>query len=142
MSYRQNILNGLRDLLTEITEFTTITIVNNLDDKYPYDIRTENLPAIKIISNQEAIHYSPGHQARNVTFIDLYMYAIQWDKENTEYEENLVKLIRDKLGSDISLKGAAGNTDIKSVIKLEVDYPLITYKFNLAVSYVCSTKNV
>ena len=142
MSKRTDIVTNLKDLLTEIPDFNTIIVTNNLDDKYPYDITHENTPALKILMNEEGINYHPGHRAKNITYIDLYLYSINWDKEDLTVDENLVKLVRDKLGSDISIKGVVGNTDISSMIKLEVDYPLIIYKFNLEISYVCSTKDV
>jgi hypothetical protein len=142
MSQRYNIAIALRDQLTEIPELTTILVVSNIDEKYPEDLACDLLPAVKIHFTDESTEYNPDLRGLNKISGDLWLFCIEWDKNSIFYEESLLKLVRDKIGEDISIKDTAINIDIKHIVKTEARYPLVMYKINVDILYEGSIFNL
>ena len=122
--------------------FNIVKTVNNVDNKYPYDLDYQELPAIKIYFFDESVQYSPNLRAMNKLGADLYIYCVEWDKETITAEEDLLKVVRNALGSDIRILGSCVNHDIKTIVKMEMQYPLVMYKMNINFFYEGSISNL
>ena len=143
MSRRTAIASALGTMLSASgTGFITVKTVNNADNKYPYDLTHEELPAIKIYFADEGIKYGASLRALNKIAIDFYIYSIEWDKDTISTEESLLKSFRDVVGNDIALLRTAEDLSIRSIIKMEVQYPLVMYKVNADVIYEESIRNL
>lgn len=123
-------------------DFVTVKTVNNIDDKYPRDLTQAELPAIKIYFTDETPDYNMGRYAMNKLSPDLYVYILEWDKDSTASEENILKLVRDKLGNDPTLNKSCVDISIRNIIKLEMEYPLVCYKINSIIKYDESISNL
>lgn len=144
MSQRSNISSAIKTILTGIPNFITIKVVSNLDDKYPYDLLSSELPAIKIYLADEGSQYLPNRRAMHKLAMDFYIYSLEWDKDSTVAEEALLKTFRDAFGTatGTTLLGTAVDISFKSIIKMETMYPLIMYKVNSDILYEGSIENL
>lgn len=142
MSQRTNISSATKTILTAITNFVTIKVVSNIDDKYPYDLLSSELPAIKVHLADEGILYEGSYQGMNKLAMDFYLYSLEWDKNSTTAEEALLKAFRDGIGNNSTLSATAVDISFKSIIKMETMYPLVMYKVNSDILYEKSIKDV
>lgn len=142
MSQRYDIAIALQQLLTEIPELVTILVVSNIDEKYPEDLACDEFPAVKIHFTDESTDYHPSLRGLHKISADLWLFCVEWDKNSIFYEESLLKLVRDKIGSDVTIKGTAINIDIRHIIKMETRYPLCMYKINIDITYETAIYNV
>lgn len=142
MSRRTAIQTALITTIDTIPEILTVLAVNNIDDKYPRDLTVEQLPAVKVYFTDETPKYHPGNRALNKLSPDLYLYTIEWTKTDTSNEENLLKLLRNKLGEDPRLNNSCVDISLRDIIKLEVLYPLVCYKINANIVYEESNTNL
>lgn len=142
MSRRTAIATALQSAIDTISEIPTVLVVNNIDDKYPRDLTVEQLPAVKIHLTDETPKYHPSNRALNKISPDLYLYSIAWSKNDTSNEENLLKLLRNKLGEDPRLNNTCVDISLRDIIKLEVLYPLVCYKINANIVYEESNTNL
>lgn len=142
MSQRSIIASATKTLLDTLPSFVTIKVTSNIDDKYPYDLTSEQLPAIKVAFADEGMDYKPSRRAMNKVAADFYLYSLEWDKDSTTAEEALLKEFRDILGTNLTISGTAVDISFKSIIKIETMYPLVMYKINSDILYEGSIENV
>jgi hypothetical protein len=143
MSNRAAISSALQTMLSASgTGFLVVQVNSNADIKIPYDLRHQEIPAIKIHLTDESVDYHPNLRGLNKLGADFYIYCIEWDKNSTAQEEVLLKSFRDVVGSDITLLGTAIDLSIASIIKAEVPYPLVMYKVNANIIYETSISSV
>lgn len=142
-SRRVTIQNALVSALQTITEIKTVQVLNNQDtSKYPRDLTVAELPAVKIYLADEGYDYKPALRSMNKLSFDMWLQVIEWNKLDTTTEEDLLRLVRNKLGNDITLGQVCVDISVSSIIKLVMDYPLIVYKFNAICKYEESISNL
>lgn len=131
-------------LLTQLTDSAIKykATYNNVDNKYPKDLTISQLPAVKIYFADEDYDYKPALRSMNKISFDLYIYVIEWSKTDTSTEENILKIVRNKLGNDIRVNNTCVDLSVSSIVKLEVEYPLVCYKLNIKCKYEESISNL
>ena len=141
-SKRADIIETLRTTLSAIIEIQTFKVVSNIDNKYPTDLNVEELPAIKLCMPDEAISYNTALHAMNKISADMFLYCIEENKDSITACEELLKLVRNKIGENLTLQFKCVNIDIRNIVAMEVLYPLVMYKINLDIKYDGNIKNL
>lgn len=139
---REEIINTLVDILKGIISIKTVKVVSNIDNKYPVDLNVIQLPAVKIYIADETPNYLPSKQAMNKIAPDLYLYCLEWDKDSIANVEEFLKLVRNKIGDYLTLQYKCVNIDIRTIVNMEVTYPLVMFKINLNILYNGAINNL
>lgn len=141
-SKRADIIESLKTVLSTITEIKTFKVVSNIDNKYPTDLNVEELPAIKLCMPDESISYQTTLHAMNKVSADMFIYCIEENKDSITACEELLKLVRNKIGENLTLQYKCVNIDIRNIVTMEMLYPLVMYKCNLDIKYDGNIKNL
>ena len=139
---REDIINTLVTILQGITTLKIVKKVSNIDNKYPTDLTTTQLPAVKLYLTDETPNYLPSKQAMNKISPDLYLYCIEWNKDSIATVEEVLKLVRNKIGEYLTLQYKCVNIDIRTIVNMEVTYPLVMFKVNLNILYDGNISNL
>ena len=142
MSSRSIIGTELVSMFNATGIFNSVKYVSNIDNKYPYDLLTTELPAIKMHSTDESYDYEQSSHAMLKLGMDVWVYSLAWDMDSVIVEAPVLKAVRDVLGANPRLNGKAVNASIKHIVKTEMDYPLVLYKVNVDIMYESMIENV
>ncbi len=136
---RRTILTNLKTLLSNVTGVTTVK-----RSYMPVDIlnyKEADLPLVNLIEPpEEAWQETTSQHAVQLLDIDLKIHFVSWAEDPSATYETLTKNIRDAIGADFELGGAASACWVVEVSKIDGQMPVYNYGMVLRCKYWLNQK--